>query len=43
VDERDLAVVMGWPDDEERAARVAAGLVAEGIVASDGTQFSLAG
>lgn len=35
----DLAVVMGWPEDRERAARVAAGLVADGLVVqrADGT------
>ena len=28
----DLAEVMGWPDDEERARRVASELAAEGLV-----------
>ena len=30
-----LAIVMGWPDDEDRAVRVAATLVADGLVARD--------
>ncbi len=30
-----LAAATGWPDDPERAARIAAGLVAEGLVARD--------
>lgn len=35
----DLATVMGWPDDPDRAARVAATVVADGLaqVAPDGT------
>ena len=37
-----LAGVMGWPEQEERASRVAAGLVAEGMVRFDGGWFSLA-
>jgi len=32
----DLAEVAGWPDDVERATRVAAGLVADGLAADDG-------
>ena len=31
----ELATVMGWPDDEARARRVAASLVADGLVALD--------
>jgi A/G-specific adenine glycosylase len=31
----DVAAVMGWPDDAERAARVVAGLVADGLVTVD--------
>ncbi len=31
-----VAAAAGWPDDPERAGRVAAGLVAEGLVARDG-------
>jgi hypothetical protein len=31
-----VAVAAGWPDDPERAGRVAAGLVDEGLVARDG-------
>jgi A/G-specific adenine glycosylase len=41
VEAGDLAVVMGWPADPERAARVAAGLVAEGLVEVDGDRFVL--
>lgn len=37
----DLAAVMGWPGDEARAERVAAGLVAEGMVVVEGRRFSL--
>ena len=31
-----LAAVMGWPTDEERARRVAAGLVVDGLARCDG-------
>jgi A/G-specific adenine glycosylase len=37
----DLALVMGWPDDPGRAARVAAGLVAEGLVVEDRDHYRL--
>ncbi|MDQ1396817.1 MAG: A/G-specific adenine glycosylase [Acidimicrobiaceae bacterium] len=37
----DLAAVMGWPDDQERAARVAGGVVADGLAVSDGEKMSL--
>jgi len=30
-----VAAAAGWPDDPERAGRVAAGLVADGLVARD--------
>jgi len=34
----ELAVVMGWPDDPDRAERVAGTLVADGLAAAgDGT------
>jgi A/G-specific adenine glycosylase len=33
VPEGDLAAAAGWPDQPERAARVAAGLVADGLAA----------
>jgi A/G-specific adenine glycosylase len=38
----DLAVVMGWPDDPERAARVAQTLVRDGLVAVDTATYRLA-
>src|SRR5690606_21919064 len=41
VAEADLAAVMGWPDDPERAARVAATLVADGLARSDGGVWTL--
>jgi len=34
VADEDLALAMGWPDDPERAARVVAGLVADGLAVS---------
>ena len=43
VPERDLAVVMGWPDDPVRAARVAATVVADGLAALEGGALRLAG
>lgn len=42
VDAVDLAAIMGWPRDEARAGRVAAGLVAEGMVVLEDGRFSLA-
>jgi hypothetical protein len=33
----DLAAVMGWPGDADRAGRVAATLVADGLAAVDAT------
>ncbi len=38
----DLADVMGWPDDPGRARRVAATLLADGLVVDAGTGFALA-
>jgi A/G-specific adenine glycosylase len=37
----DLAAVMGWPGDSERAERVAATLVADGLAEHDGDAFRL--
>jgi A/G-specific adenine glycosylase len=37
----DLAAAMGWPGDDERAARVAATLVADGLVVEDGALLRL--
>ncbi|MGK2949873.1 MAG: A/G-specific adenine glycosylase [Acidimicrobiales bacterium] len=37
-----LAEVMGWPDDPERAAKVAATLVRDGLVAVEGEHYRLA-
>lgn len=37
----DVATVMGWPDDPERADRVLAGLVSDGMVAVSNTTVSL--
>ena len=37
----DLAAVMGWPDDRDRAARVADTLVGEGLAVLDGTSLCL--
>ncbi len=37
----ELAPVMGWPDDPERAVGVADGLVAEGLVIRDGSRYRL--
>lgn len=37
----DLAVVMGWPGDPARAARVAATLVADGLAHDTGTHLAL--
>ena len=36
-----LATVCGWPDDQVRAGRVAAGLVADGLAVEDAGEFSL--
>lgn len=36
-----LAEVMGWPDDPERAARVAATLVTDGLATADAAEFAL--
>lgn len=38
---RDLAAAMGWPDDPARAERVAATLVADGLVTRVGDRFAL--
>lgn len=38
---RDLAAVAGWPDDEERARRVAASLLADGLAVVDGDHLAL--
>ena len=38
----DLARTMGWPDDAERARRVAATLVADGIAVAAGDRYELA-
>lgn len=37
----ELATVMGWPDDPERAARVAAGVVADGLAVQSGDELTL--
>ena len=37
----ELAATMGWPDDPERAARVAAGLVADGLAVVVGDRWRL--
>jgi A/G-specific adenine glycosylase len=37
----DLARVMGWPDDDARAARVAAGVVADGLALQRGARYEL--
>ena len=37
----DLAVVMGWPGDPDRAGRVAADLVADGLAVHDGASLRL--
>jgi A/G-specific adenine glycosylase len=37
-----LATVMGWPDNPDRASRVAATLLADGLVRRDNDQFCLA-
>lgn len=39
----DLAVAMGWPDEPDRARRVAAGLVTDGLVEERDATFHLAG
>ncbi|MGQ0831260.1 MAG: A/G-specific adenine glycosylase [Microthrixaceae bacterium] len=39
--ERDLAAAAGWPTDSERAARIAAALVDEGLAVADGTRLTL--
>ncbi len=38
---RDLAALAGWPTDPERAARVAATLVADGLATTDGDRLQL--
>lgn len=43
VHERDLAAVMGWPEDPARAARVAATVVADGLATRHGDVLRLAG
>lgn len=43
VADADLAAVMGWPHDPERADRVAAGLVADGLVERRDATLHLAG
>lgn len=43
VDHAHLAVVMGWPDDEDRANRVAATLVADRIARQSGGRWTLRG
>ena len=43
VPEVDVAPVMGWPQDPERARRVVARLVAEGLVEGRGGHYRLAG
>jgi len=40
---RDLAHVMGWPDDEPRAQRIAAALVADGLVVARDDRYQLRG
>lgn len=42
VAEADLAVVMAWPDDPGRAARVAAALIADGLIRVDAGIYRLA-
>jgi A/G-specific adenine glycosylase len=39
----DVAAVAGWPDDPDRAARVAATLVADGLAVTDGSVLALPG
>jgi len=41
VDADRLATAMGWPDDDVRARRVAAGLVADGLAVVDGDRYRL--
>jgi len=41
VDGDGLATAMGWPDDHQRAERVAARLVADGLVVTDGRCWHL--
>lgn len=36
-----LSAACGWPDDPERAGRVAAGLVADGLAVADGSRLRL--
>ena len=43
VERRDLAIATGWPSDPERAVRIAAALVADGLAAADGTRLTLPG
>jgi len=38
----DLPIAMGWPDDPARAERIAATLVADGLVVADGQDYRLA-
>jgi len=37
----DVPAAAGWPDDRERASRVAAGLVADGLAVLDGDRYRL--
>jgi A/G-specific adenine glycosylase len=41
VGRRDLATVMGWPEDHDRAERVATALVRDGLVVRDGDRYRL--
>ncbi|MDH4280290.1 MAG: hypothetical protein OEW83_19660, partial [Acidimicrobiia bacterium] len=43
VAENDLAAVMGWPDDEARAERVAATLVVDGLAVHANGRYHLPG
>jgi hypothetical protein len=43
VEAAELPVVMGWPDDPERAVRVAATVVRDGLAGQEGSAFRLAG
>lgn len=43
VHDASLAAVMGWPDDPARAARVASGVVADGLAVREGDAWLLAG
>ena len=37
----EVPAAAGWPDDHGRAARVAAGLVADGLAVLDGDRYRL--